>query len=340
MPTFMSNELVTIGEKVLGAAGAPADKAALVSRMLVDANLTGHDSHGVIRLKHYVGQIGTGLINPAADPELEKDYPSYAKVKGNRAFGQVAATFGVKTAIGKAASNGMAMVGCYDMAHIGRLGDYVSMAAESDLLALAICNGGGPNVAPYGGKRRILGTNPIACAVPIRDGDDIQIDFASAATAEGKLCVAVNKKETVESGLIIDKSGNPTSAPNDFYDDGAILPIGEHKGSGLSLILEIFGGVFTGGGCSVFQHYLDGNGVLFIAMKPDLFRDRDDFENDMKLLRSNVLGCEIADGFQRILFPGQVEREAHDRLSENGVDLDEETWSTIKSLADELNVEI
>ncbi len=340
MPKFMSDELVKIGEKVLGAAGSPAEKAELVSKMLVDANLTGHDSHGIIRLKQYVNQIRTGLIDPVAEPELEIDYPSYAKVKGNRAFGQVVARFGIKAAIEKAALNGMAMVGCCHMAHVGRLGDYVSMAAESDLMALAICNGGGPNVAPYGGKQRILGTNPIACAVPIRDGQNIQIDFASAATAEGKLNVAVNKKETVKSGLIIGKEGNPTVDPNDFYNDGAILPIGEHKGSALSLLLEIFGGIFTGGGCSVFPNYLDGNGILFFVMKPDLFRTRKDFETDVKLLSSKVVNSEAADGFREIYFPGQVEQLAHERLSKHGINLDDETWAAIRSIANELSVSI
>lgn len=340
MPKFMSDELREIAGKILEAAGAPTDKAELVSRMLVNANLTGHDSHGVIRIEHYVGQIRTGLINAAADPEIEIDYPSYARVKGNRAFGQVAATYAVRVAVEKATMNGMAMVGCYDMAHVGRLGDYVSMAAEADLLALAICNGGGPNVAPYGGKQRVLGTNPIACAVPIHEGDDIEIDFASAATAEGKLCVAVNKNEKVKRGLIIDRAGNPAVDPKDFYNDGAILPIGEHKGSALSLLLEIFGGIFTGGGCSVFQHYLDGNGILFFVMKPDLFRNRKDFENDVKLLRSKVIDCEVAGGFRKIYFPGQIEQEVYERLSRDGIVIDDKTWVTIKRIANELQVAV
>jgi len=340
MPKFNAKRLKEVAEKILKAAGASKDKAQLISKMLVDGNLAGHDSHGVIRINQYINQIKSGVILPDADPELEVDNPGFGKVNGNRSFGQVAATYAMEICIEKAKKNGFAMVGGCNMAHIGRLSDYVSMASREDLLSFAFCNGGGPNVAPYGSRKRVFGTNPVAFAVPVKKGADIQADFASASTAEGKLNVTRKKGERVKEGLIINNKGLPTVDPNEFYSGGAILPIGGHKGSALSLMLEIFGGIFTGGRCSAFDDYIDGNGVLFFAMKSDLFRDRNNFDRDISLLQKAVEQSEGAPDFDRIVFPGQKEQDSYNRLKKEGIALDDNTWTIIKEAAQTLDVEI
>ncbi|GAI17600.1 unnamed protein product, partial [marine sediment metagenome] len=252
--------------------------------------------------------------------------------------GQIAGTFAMGVAIKKAKQSGLSMVGCYNMYHVGRLADYVAMASREGLVAVAFCNGGGPNVAPYGGRERVIGTNPIACSVPSSFGRSIQIDFASAASAEGKLKVARNKGERVREGILVDKHGNPSTDPNDFYDGGSILPIGEHKGSALGLMMEVLGGIFTGGRCSVFEDYVEGNGILFFVMRPDLFRERADFDKDIELLYTAVTGSKKAAGFEKLLFPGEPEVEHRGKSLQEGINLDDKTWDTVSGIGDSLNV--
>jgi len=338
MPLIQENDLFDYSKKIFEAANAPTEHAECVARLLVNANLAGHPAHGVIRIKQYVEAIKAGNIDPQAKPAIEVEAPCYANVNGNRSFGQIAATFAMDVAIKKAKQEGLSVVGCYNMSHVGRLSDYITMASEKDLVAVALCNGGGPNVAPYGGRQRVMGTNPIACSVPSNLGRSIQIDFASAASAEGKLREARNKGEGVSEGLLLDKYGNPSTDPNDFYDGGAILPIGGHKGSALSLMVEVLGGIFTGGRCSVFEDYVEGNGILFFAMRPDLFRKRGDFDKDIELLYTAVTGSKKAGGFEKLIFPGEPEEEHREKSSREGITLDDKTWKSISGIGDSLKV--
>ncbi len=338
MPLIHQDALFDYAKRIFEAANVPRQHAECVARMLVDANLAGHPSHGVIRIKQYIEAIKSGDIAPQAKPALEVNTHCYANVNGNRSFGQIAATLAMEVAIKKARENGLSMVGCYNMYHVGRLGDYVAMASREGLVAVAFCNGGGPNVAPYGGRESVMGTNPIACSVPSNFGRSIQIDFASAASAEGKLNVARNKGERVREGMIQDKYGNLSTDPNDFYNGGSILPIGWHKGSALCVMMEILGGIFTGGRCSVFEGYVEGNGLLFWAMRPDLFRKRADFDKDVELLYNAVTGSEKAAGFEKILFPGEPEVEHREKSLREGITLDDKTWEIVSGIGDSLAV--
>jgi LDH2 family malate/lactate/ureidoglycolate dehydrogenase len=338
MPLVRQDVLYSYTRQIFVAAGAPPEHAERVARMLVDADIAGYPSHGVNRVKQYINSINTGKIKPQAKPVIESESPGYANVNGNRTFGQVAATFAAELAIKKAKQNGMAMVGAYNMSHVGRLGDYTDMAAREDLLGVAFCNGGGPNVAPYGSRERVLGTNPIACSVPSGSGKIARIDLASGASAEGKLNVARNKGERVMEGLIQDRDGRPTTDPNDFYDGGSILPIGWQKGSALCIMMEILGGIFTGGRCSAFEGYVDGNGIVILAMKPDLFRNRADFDKDIELLYKKVTGSQKAAGVERIYYPGEPEIEYREKSLREGISLNEVTWETVRGIGDSLKV--
>ena len=247
---------------------------------LVSAHLRGHPSHGVIRIKQYINAYKAGLLDPRAQPIVEVQAPCSARVKGNRSFGQVVATLVMDTAIKQSRENGVFVVGCYDMNHVGCLGDYVRMAAQEGLLGLAFCNGGGPNVAAFGTKERILGVNPIAFAVPSNSNRILVMDFTSGAAVEGKLRMAKEKGVRIDNGLIIDKDGRGTTNPEDFYDGGAIKTIGGHRGSALSIMIEILAGILLGGRCSAFDDYIEGNGVLFVVMRRDLFSSKEDFDQD------------------------------------------------------------
>ncbi|MEE9213778.1 MAG: Ldh family oxidoreductase [Thermodesulfobacteriota bacterium] len=340
MPRLFPNDLIAYTKYIFEAIGVPEKTSELVANMLVESNLRGHDSHGVIRIDQYIKHIKKGFINPNAEPAIEVDLPSYGNINGNRAFGQVAATFAIRFAIDKAKENGFALVGCYNMAHVGRLEDYVSLAAQSDCIAIAFCNGGGPNVAAYGSKTRTFGTNPIAFAVPNKTEDNLLIGFATAATAEGKLNVARNKGDKIDEGLILDKNGFISNDPNCFYDGGAIMPMAGHKGSAFSIILEILGGIFTGGRCSSFDGYVDGNGILFMVMRPDLLRNRNDFDKDLELFQNIIKSGSPASGIESILLPGQKEKESYDKLKHDGIVLDDKSWNIISNIAKSYDVEI
>ena len=338
MPLINSHQLIDYVEKIFEAIGTPSKQAELLASLLVRGHLRGHASHGVGRISQYINSYKAGKIDPKAEPSVEVEGLCYANVNGNKSFGQVAATFAMELAINKAKENGLCMVGSYNMNHVGCLGDYVIMAAEQGLVGMAYCNGGGPNVAPFGSREKVLGVNPAAFAAPSESGRIPVMDFTSGATAEGKLRQAKNKGENVSEGLILDKGGNATTDPNAFYDDGAILTIGGHRGSALSVMIEILAGILPGGRCSAFDDYVEGNGVLFFAIKPDLFRAKSDFGKDVDLLYSAVTGAKKAVGIDRIWFPGEIEQERYNTVSHEKIDLNEKTWEAVTSIGDSLDV--
>lgn len=333
-------KLVELVKNILINAGAIEENAQIVSELLVAGNLSGHDSHGIIRTGQYVNQIKAGIINPKAKPVLEVNGTSHIKINGQRSFGQVAASFTIEKILEKLENTEVVIASCINMSHIGRLGDYVSKLSKEGYLALAMCNGGGPNVAAYGSKERLLGTNPLAAGIPLTEADDIQVDFASAATAEGKLNIARNKNEMVGDSLLLDKNGKASNNPSDFYDDGVILPIGWHKGSALSIVLEIFAGIFTGGRCSVFDDYVDGNGLFILATKPDLYRSKDEFESDMHLFREKIKSSKCDDNTTEILFPGEKENTSMKNLTKEGITLDSKTLEILNKTAEEVKIKI
>jgi LDH2 family malate/lactate/ureidoglycolate dehydrogenase len=324
-------------KRLFEAIGTPRQHARLIAERLVRAHLRGHPSHGVIRIKQYMDAYGAGLLDPKAQPIIEVQGPCFANVKGNRSFGQVAASFAMETAIKQARDNGMSVVGCYDINHVGCLGDYVYMAVQEGFLGLAFCNGGGPNVAAFGTSERVLGVNPIAFGIPSDSHGIFVMDFTSGATAEGKLRVAKEKGQRVDAGLITDKDGKETTDPADFYEGGAIKTIGGHRGSALSIMIEILAGILPGGRCSAFDDYIEGNGVLFIVLKRDLFRSEEDVDQDVDLLYSAVTGAKKAVDVDRIWFPGELE-EWCQKAAHEIVKINQNTWESIKQIGDSLDV--
>src|SRR5204862_5078048 len=168
-------------------------------------------------------------------PSIAFESDAIAIVDGNRGFGQVIGEFATALGIDKAAKTGIAMIGLRNCGHLGRVGDWAEMAAAAGQVSLHFLNtSGAQRVAPFGGSDRRLSTNPITIGVPVKDGEPIIVDMTTSMAAEGKLMVAVNRGEQVPEGWIIDAKGKATTEPKDFYDGGALLTVGGHKGSGLS----------------------------------------------------------------------------------------------------------
>ena len=236
MPTVPADRLLAISRRIFEAAGTPADLAEIVSDHLINANLAGHDSHGVIRIPSYVQTIKRGQLDPAARPRTVEDRGPTIRVDGNWAFGQVAARYAIDLAIARAKELGVALVGIVHANHIGRVGEYPTIAAERGVAAFVTVGGPGRSVAPFGGRQGGLGTNPISFGFPAASHPPFLVDFATSAIAGGKVMVARARHEPLPEGILMGPDGLPSTDPNDFFRGGVMHAFGAHKGAALSLM--------------------------------------------------------------------------------------------------------
>ena len=340
MPVLQPMPLADYTSRIFQAAGTPKYTADLVGQSLVSANLAGHDSHGVIRIVQYLRQIDEDELRPQATPEIERETPVMTLYNGHRCFGQLAAKVAIENGIGKARGNSVAVVGLKHSGHVGRLGEWVGLAADEGLIALAFANGGraGGLVAPFGGAERRMGTNPIAVAIPLKDRPAMMLDFATSAVAEGKVRVALNSGKPIPEGWALDKHGEPTENPADVYDGGMLLPAAGHKGFGLALLTDYLGGILTGAGGPGIPGSILGNGVLFILLNISYFRPVDEFFADGEHIASRIKSTRPAPGFEEVLMPGEPEARSADSRQRNGIPLDDNTWSQIVEAAEKLDV--
>ena len=315
--------------RILNLVGAPDNHARSVAESLVVAQQAGHTSHGVMRLTEYVDFVKNGDINPTAIPKIASQRGAVTNLEGNWGWGQVACKFAVELIADKVLDFGIASVAINSCNHIGRLGEYVEMLSKESLVALMFCNTG-PSVAAYGGKTRLFGTNPFAAAIPAPDGD-IVIDFATAGTAEGKLRVARSSGEQVPVGLVVTKDGKPTSDPEAFYEGGALLPFGGHKGYCLSLLIDLMSGSLSGIHPAMTDSYDHGNGTILIAMDPDFFTGRTKFTADILEAKRKIKESPSVNEESPILLPGEVEDGAKVRNADK-VEIPENIWNSILDL--------
>lgn len=332
--------LQTFISSIFQAAGAPEAHAQLVANSLVSANLAGHDSHGVIRTVQYVSAIQNGELDPAAVPSVASQTGVVTMLDAQRAFGQVAAQCAMQVAIDKAKAHAMASVGLFNCGHVGRLGEWVQMAADAQMIGMGFCNGGSPGglVTPHGGAARRLGTNPLAAAIPRADDAPMVVDFATSVVAEGKVRVARNSGKALPEGRILDANGHPSTDPNDLYSGGMLLPAAEHKGYCLALLMDYLGGILTGAGCAALPTFRRGNGVLFIVLSIEAFRPLDAFLGDATELSNVMRATPPASGYEEVLTPGDPEQRTAQQRRANGIPLDDTTWSQLVEVAAAHNV--
>jgi LDH2 family malate/lactate/ureidoglycolate dehydrogenase len=245
MPVFVAEQLRKVGTEIFETAGAPRKEAEWVSKLLVKANLVGHDSHGVIRIIQYVKAIQKGEIKPDAKTEVVHETRTSALLNGNWGFGQVVAKKAMEIAVSKAKVNTVGTVCAFDAYHIGRLADYTTLAADNSMIGIAMANSS-KAVAPYGGMERSLSTGPLSYAFPTGAEAPFVLDIATSTIAEGKVRVTLHKEDKLPEGCLIDKNGNPSANPVDYYDGGALLPLGGdsfgYKGFGIGLVVEVLSG--------------------------------------------------------------------------------------------------
>jgi uncharacterized oxidoreductase len=328
--------------RVFQAAGATAEGARLVADSLVTSELVGHPSHGLVRVRQYLDSIEAGELDPAASPAIARETPVITTVDARRGFGQIAAHFAMQATIDKARAHGLAVTGLFNNNHVGRLGEWVQLAADRGLIGLAFCDTGRARarVAPYGGAAQLLGTYPLAAAIPVGGRPPLVLDYATSQVAEGKVRVARNQGRPVPEGWIIDANGRPTTNPADLYTGGMLLPMAGYKGYGLSLLIELLGGVLTGQGGLPGQPGLTGSGnsVLFLVISVEAFRPLADFLADGATLCDQVKAVPPAPGFDEVLLPGEPEHRSAERRRAAGIVVDETTWRHFVQMADEFGL--
>lgn len=336
---FSVGELRDIVERMLTAWGAQSEVAATTGSSLATANRLGHDSHGVIRLLEYSGWVTTGQIRPREAPDVRLRSGAVAVVDGRWGFGQPAARLAGDVAIELAQAHGIGAVAVASCNHVGRLGEYVQQIADARCVGIAFCNSG-PVVAPLGGTRRTFGTNPMAWAAPRSGGDPLVLDFSTAASAEGKVKMALMRGQQVAEGVLVDSAGRPSNEPADLYAGGALLPFGGHKGSGLSLMIELTGGLLSGMGTSPMPDFAGGNGALLTALSIEAFTAFDDFTGRAGAFADRVRTAPDGSVEPDVLLPGQLEFDTGRQRDVGGVPVPDSVRREITVLGDRYELDL
>lgn len=343
MRTVPAAKLVNLVAAIMQGGGSNADEARTIAQRLVDSNLVGHDSHGVLRVGKYLEWVRDGWLKPNMAPTIVFDSDALAIIDGNRGFGQVVGEFATNLGIKKAAKSGIAMIGLRNCGHLGRLGDWAEMAAAAGQVSLHFLNtSGAQRVAPFGGGDRRLSTNPLAIGVPLANADPAILDITTSMVAEGKLMVALNKGEQVPEGWIVDKHGKPTVEPKDFYDGGALLTIGAHKGSGLSILTDLLAGAITTGRSSDPADTVLRNNMLSIFIAPAVYDQASEHGGvlaEAKRFVDYVKASPPAVAGQPVLGPGDVERRTRAARLAGGVPIDDKTWIDLIEAAKSVGID-
>ncbi len=323
--------------------GCSEAEAERIGRYLVAANLTGHDSHGVIRVPRYVGLLRAGEVVADRTPDIVTDGGAFALVDAGYGFGQTAGPFAVALGIERANTHGVAVVALRHAGHLGRIGEWAEQAAEAGLASVHFVNvAGSLLVAPFGAVERRFSTAPFAAAVPVAGGPPVVLDFATSLVAEGKVLVASQGGKPVPPGSLIDRDGRLSADPATLYGpldgpgrdhrngSGAIRAFGEHKGSGLALMCELLAGALTGSGCAGPAPKRFCNGMLSIYFTPSAFGSDDAFASEVRRYLDFVGSARPADPDGTLLLPGDPERLTRDKRLAKGVPLPDAVWDTLR----------
>ncbi|PID91023.1 MAG: malate dehydrogenase [Bacteroidetes bacterium] len=336
--------------------GCSRSDAEKITRVFIAAELRGHASHGMIRIKDYFQLWEAGRINIDPDVRIVHESPSTAVVDGDGAIGMIAATRSMEIAIDKARKAGTGWVSTRGSNHYGIAGYYAMMALKEDMIGICMTIAN-PLVAPTFSLSRMLGTNPIAVAVPAGIHPPFVADFATTPIARGKLAVASKKGEKVPFGYVQDKEGQASDDPDIIREGGAMLTLGgtremgSHKGYCMSAVVDIFSAVLSGANfgpfCPPSVAYLpvkdekvgEGTGHFFGAMRIDAFQKAEDFKSRMDQWIETFRAARPADASKKVLIPGDPERESEERLRKTGIDVLVPIQKDLKEIADSLGLD-
>lgn len=333
--------LTQIATTILHKAGAELKRAQAVAEHLVIANLKGHDSHGVGMIPSYVKSMMSDLIHPQNDALLTRDSGAVLSFDGNLGFGRVVGIQAMDQGIERAKSHGISCVALGNAAHLGRIGAFAEHCAEAGLISTHYVNvvGHDPMVVAYGGRDRRFITNPFCCAVPRTDGNHVVLDMATTTVAAGKVRVAYMKGEPVPEHSLVDRNGlETTDASVIFSKDGggAMQPFGLHKGYGLMVMCELLGGALGGNFTMQPGNQRAGatlNNMLSIILDPSAVGDLAAYDAEVTAMIDYIYASKAAQGVEKVLIPGDPERQSLAARSTNGIDIDENSWQDITNSA-------
>jgi uncharacterized oxidoreductase len=340
--------LLTLANRIVAAGGSSSDEASIVAEHLVEANLRGHDSHGVGMLVAYVRDYENGTLKPNQAPEVVSDTGTISVWDAHAGYGQVVARRAVEWAIEAAKKHGVAVNGLRNAHHIGRVGTYGEIAARAGMVAMHFVNvaSGPPGVAPFRGREGRFLTNPVCIAIPgTGSNEPILLDFATSRVALGKVRVAYNSKKPMMDGALLDHAGKPTTNPAVMYTEprGAVLPFGEHKGSGLALVCELLAGAIVGSPSVTSKNPPERgiiNGMLSIVIDPARLSTRDSMMAEIDAMIAWVKSAAPSDLDLPVLVAGEPERIARAERMAKGIYVDEETWSQLKAIAERYQIAV
>jgi uncharacterized oxidoreductase len=351
MVTIQVPNLIDFVAEIFSRAKSSTEEARRIATYLTTANLTGHDSHGVIRVPLYVGWQQKGLVVPDQIAEVVVDTPSLAVVDGKFGYGQTVTPQAVRIGIEKCRKAGLAAVALRNAGHIGRVGDWAEMAAAEGLVSVHFVNAAGSLlVAPYGGVEKRLSTAPYCVGIPRKGQAPIVLDFATSVVAEGKVLVASRGGKKLPEGALVDADGSLSEDPTVLYGPhsadgprdhtkgtGAIRAFGDHKGSGLAFICELLGGALTGTGATSADRQF-ANGMLAIYIDPKVIDTSNFFDGEISRYTDFIRATKPVAGVDSVLIPGDTERKTRAERTKNGIPLPDDTWAAIVNTAREIGV--
>ena len=344
MPIIPHTVLEDFGAATLAAAGLPADQARIASHHLVESNLMGHDSHGIIRVPAYSAGLRKGDTKPVGNQKTVRETPASLVWDANRSFGIVLAYSAMQEAVERAKKHTFGAVAVHRSGHIGRLGAYPPMAAEEDCIGVVLLNGGARFTAPYGGVGRRLPPNPIAISVPVENGAPLMLDITTSVAAGGKVDVMRARGKQLPDGWLVDSAGQTVNDPNRFWEDGvAMLPLGGafgYKGYGLAMMIDAIAGGLSWAGCSAAAPTRGGSGYLALAIKIEAFIDPAEFKRETRILVDWVKSSPTMPGIDHIYVPGEIEDEIMQQRANDGLNIEDATWDALIQNANDLNVAV
>ncbi|MDA4129614.1 MAG: Ldh family oxidoreductase [Thaumarchaeota archaeon] len=338
MPLSSHSDLQDFTKRIFIAAGTEDAIANQIAASFVRANLSGMDSHGVIRIVEYVREIEEGKIHPNALPKVVRETKATASVDGQYGFGHITSMKAMELAVQKANDYGIGVASAFHCNHNGRLADYPVIAVEKNMIGLFISKTYPCNVAPWGGRTRLLSTSPWSYGIPAGEEKPIIADIATSTSAEGKIRIKMLKGEKIPFGWIVDAQGRRTDNPADLYDGGAILPFGEHKGYAINLLSEAMGGALSGGGVS--DEFEGRTGVFAQAVNIEFFTPIAEFKANIDKLIRKMHSSQPAEGFKAVQVPGEFEAREFEKRSKSGIQIEEATWEAIVKVAQKYGVEV
>ena len=328
---------------ILASLDVPTHDAALVADSLVTADAWGHPSHGVLRLGWYVARLRSGVIEASSPTEVVVDGGAVCVLDGHDGVGQVVTKRASDLAVERAKAHGVGVVAVRNSNHFGTAAYFTRGIAESGCAAILTTNGS-PAMAPWGGREKTVGANPWSLAVPGGTLGPVVLDIANTIVARGKVYAALERGEQIPDDWAITAGGARTTDPSEAIA-GLILPMAGHKGYAISLMMDVFSGVLTGSSFAtdIAGPYVpdgrSGCGHLVIALDIEALRPREEFDRDLASLLATTTGVPLAEGHDRIYYPGELEDLRLAQALTDGVGLPDKTFGELDVLAATCGVE-